>query len=256
MIDGTPARARRLPAFVALCLQCAVATAGSIQINPIRIELSAAQPSATLTLRNNDPAGSPPAILQVDSHRWTQADSQTDTLEPAAELKATPPLFTLPPGGEQIVRIGLPGGVRTSAVETSYRLIVQQVPQQAPSSSAGLQVLLRFSIPVFVLPADASASGHIEWSLEHDGSALSLSARNSGSRHLRLDGLELRQTRDGGVLPLRFTPRYVLPGALRSWRIEATDGQTLPAAGERLKLKALAGQTTLEADLTIGAPAR
>lgn len=256
MDDGTPARARRLLIFVALCLLCTGAAANNIQINPIRIELSAGQPSATLTLRNNDPAGSPPAVLQVDSHRWTQADSQTDTLEQTAELKATPPLFTLPPGGEQIVRIGLPGGVRTAPAEISYRLIVQQVPTQTPSTTAGLQVLLRFSIPVFILPADPAAAGRIEWSLQPHGDALELSARNSGSRHLRLDGLELRHARDGGTLPLRFTPRYVLPGALRSWRIEAADGRPLPTAGERLLLKALTGQSTLEADLTIGAPAR
>src|ERR1700687_3963228 len=77
--------------------------AGSLSVTPIRVELSSAQRSVALTVRNE---GDQPTVVQAQLVAWSQVDNE-DRLEPTIDLLASPPIFTVAPGASHIVRIAL-----------------------------------------------------------------------------------------------------------------------------------------------------
>ncbi|MDA8656068.1 fimbria/pilus periplasmic chaperone [Luminiphilus sp.] len=85
-----------------------------------------------LTVRND---GTEPASLQMEMLNWSQAQGQ-DVLTPTRELLANPPIFTVPAGGSQLVRVGLrraPDGQR----ELTYRIVLQELPPPPKSRFYG-----------------------------------------------------------------------------------------------------------------------
>ena len=100
-----------------------VAKAASFGVSPVRVTLSESQSMGALTVRND---GTEPASLQMEMLNWSQAQGQ-DVLTPTRELLANPPIFTVPAGGSQLVRVGLrraPDGQR----ELTYRIVLQELP--------------------------------------------------------------------------------------------------------------------------------
>lgn len=130
MRTSTPIRKRVLSPLLALTvLATGTAHAGSIQLTPVRVNLSDAAKVAVLTVRNT---GSEKSVMQVTLKKWT-LDGGTDTYQQSQDLVITPVTFRLAPGAQQIVRVGL----RNSAAplnEGAYRMLVEEVP--APMSSA------------------------------------------------------------------------------------------------------------------------
>lgn len=112
------------------CMAAASAAAGSFSVAPTRIELGAGQQTAVMTLHNQDTAG--PLTIQASLVGWTQTGGE-DAYAPTRELLATPPVFTIPPGGEQIVRIALR---RTADAirELPYRIFFQETSRSLPRS--------------------------------------------------------------------------------------------------------------------------
>ena len=56
-----------------------------------------------LTVRND---GTEPVSMQLEVLNWSQ-EAGKDVLTPSRELLANPPIFTVPAGGSQLVRVGL-----------------------------------------------------------------------------------------------------------------------------------------------------
>src|SRR5690349_2986499 len=79
------------------------AAAGSIAVNPVRVSLTASNVSGALVVRNS---GADASVVQLQVLSWSQQDGQ-DVYVPTKELLATPPIFTVPAGGSQTVRVGL-----------------------------------------------------------------------------------------------------------------------------------------------------
>ena len=108
------------------------AAASSLSVAPIRVELSSAARTAVVTLRNQEDA---PVVVQARPAAWTQRDEQ-DQLEDTRDVLVTPPLFTVPPKGQQVLRIALlrepdPGR------ELDYRLVLSEVPTAAAAETTG-----------------------------------------------------------------------------------------------------------------------
>src|SRR5690606_31082397 len=99
-----------------------LASAATLQISPVSIELGPDEPGAAVTLRN---PGSTPMFGQLRVYAWDQQDGQ-DVLAPTQSLAASPPLLQVPPGSEQLVRI-----VRTGAAEagkeSAYRILIDEI---------------------------------------------------------------------------------------------------------------------------------
>lgn len=200
------------------------ARAADLQVSPVSLEISAAEQSQAIFLSNN---GKTVLRAQVRVQQWTQADD-SDQLLPTRDVIASPPIVEIAPGGKQMVRI-----VRLqpapAAQERTYRLIIDELPgnesASAPAAS-GLQFLLRYSVPVFVLPvtleapqANVSMSGlsALSASVKPEGQTSVLRVHNSGSRRIKLsqltlvDGLGQRAALAPGLLG------YVLADQRMQW---------------------------------------
>jgi fimbrial chaperone protein len=216
------------------------AAAGTFSIAPVRVELAGSERTAVLTVHNDDAA---PLVVQVSTLNWTQAGGEEATA-PTRELLATPPVFTLPPNGEQIVRVALrrePDATR----ELDYRLLLAEVPQAADKDFTGLRVALRLSIPVFV-KASSSAAAQLRWNARWlpDG-GLSVSATNEGLTHQQVSDFTLHFA--GSESPARgVVSRYVLPGSTVTWKIAPPAGVAHDAA---ISIRGASDQGDFQADV-------
>lgn len=231
--------ARGLAFFIGLA---GVAHAGSISVSPVRATLTAGQPVSALTVRNT---GDEPAVVQLEAVGWSQANGK-DVYDATRELLATPPIFTVPPGGSQVVRIGLrraPDAQR----ELTYRLFLQEVPPPPSPGFRGLRMALRIGVPVFVLPK-TQARPLTEWQVRRaaDGK-LRVSVTNTGTAHIQVANFRLVPAR-GEPIPVQQVAAYVLPGQQRAWLI-GDDGQ-LPE-GMPLKLRAQTDAGDVDAELAV-----
>jgi fimbrial chaperone protein len=220
------------------------ASAGTFTISPLRVDLSRATSTAVLSVRNEDAAE---VVVQVEALEWRQADGE-DVLEASRDLVASPMVFTLPAGGQQLLRVAL-RRAPDAARELSYRLVLQEVPQAARPGFTGLQVALRLSLPVFVA-ADAPTHAPLAWTLERatDG-ALTVSARNAGQSHERVLGFSLMPDAGGPALE-QAVAAYVLPGQTRRWRLPGTTDSTVAPGATRYVLRGRTDAGEFETSLT------
>lgn len=210
--------------FLAAALAQPAATAASLQISPIRLDLPPGQAAAVLTLRNR---GSLPLNAQVRVFRWTQ-DAEGDHLEPATALVASPPIVQIPADGEQLVRVVLTQPPAANAGEQAYRLLIDELPNRRPQTLTGVTMQLRYSVPVFV-NAMADAPPKLSAALRRDGDKTVLVVRNADARHAQLSGVSIewsdgtRSEITAGLLG------YALAGATRSWPVAAAHAaNTMP----------------------------
>jgi fimbrial chaperone protein len=126
------------------CMLAGEVHAASLEVSPVIVTLAPGQTATTIVTTNR---GDMPSTMQVRIYRWTQA-GDADDLAPTVDIVVSPPIFTVPAGGSQTVRLLLRGG-SAAAGERSYRLVMDEVP---PAAAAGRQVTfaLRQSLPVFV----------------------------------------------------------------------------------------------------------
>ncbi|MGA9795851.1 MAG: fimbria/pilus periplasmic chaperone [Rhizomicrobium sp.] len=196
-------------AGVALLASAAsAAPAKTLEVAPTTLELTAGQPGL-LYVANHSAS---PVTVQIDVYDWRQA-ANADRLVLSDSAFVSPPLTTIAPGERQIVRVLATPDAR--AQETSYRLRVSDLPDRA-DTSGGVQVLLQFSIPVFVRGAKNDSA--LTWTATQSGTTLELAAHNTGDRTLKLAGLRVTSGSDAAsVAPDRVT--YILPDASHVWDI-------------------------------------
>jgi fimbrial chaperone protein len=208
---------------LALCLAAADVPAGSFQVNPIRVDVAKGATTAAMTVRND---GDDAVVIQASLLSWAQDESGQDVYAPTNEALVTPPIMTIPPGGEQIVRVGLRRQADPQR-ELTYRLYLAEVPPPPKPGFTGLQVALRVGVPVFVPPL-APVIRRLEWSAQiaADG-AIRLGAQNTGNTHVQVTDFELGVPGAGEPLAHQTALAYVLAGQRRLW--------TLPVPADRVK---------------------
>lgn len=219
--------------------------AGSFGISPLRVELSPAVPTGVLTVRNDGPQ---PVVVQARPMLWQQAAGQ-DELSETRELLVSPAVFTIEPGGSQLLRVALrrePDPRR----ELSYRLLLEEVPQQVAPDFNGLTVALRLSLPVFVAPP-VDSRAELAWSAARTAAgALAVTARNDGNAHLQIRSFTLGEAGAAQPAARQVVASYLLPGQTRTWTFARAPG----AAGfpARLRLLGESDRGAIEAELTTG----
>ena len=187
--------------------------AGGLTVIPVSFEMAPGRMTAILTIQNHT---SREVDFQVRPYAWDQSGGP-DRLTATDELVVSPPLGTVPIGGEQVVRLVLRQPAQGQ--ETTYRILVDEVPP--PRQPGVVNFALRLSIPVFVEPA-AREAPKVRWSVQSDAGAYYLVAVNSGGRHEAFRDMAL--TAGGRPIPLeQNVSPYVLPRATRRWRILSTD---------------------------------
>jgi fimbrial chaperone protein len=219
---------------VAGLLLSSVATAGSLEVSPISIEVTAPAQATVVRVRNLAKA---PIVTQLRVFRWHQVDG-VDRLEPSTDVVVSPPMATLAAGAEQTVRLIRTGGARSQG-EDAYRLVVDELPQAPTLRSGSVAVVVRHSLPVFFRPPGEDRAS-LSWKFETRNGRDALVAHNAGLRRMRIAALSLR---DEGGQTVQVAPGlagYVLSGS--TMRFE------LPVASRKLARKSL----TIQAQGDVG----
>jgi fimbrial chaperone protein len=244
---SNPARfaARFAAAWMLYLAAASQAAAGNFSVSPVRVDLSAAQPTAVITVHNNDSA---PLLVQAATLSWTQPSGE-ESYADTRDILATPTVFTLPPDGDQIVRVALRRGVDMSR-ELSYRILLSEVPQAAREGFTGLRVALRLSLPIFIKPS-AEARADVAWQAKRNADgALLVSASNKGTAHLQITDFELLFADQPEPTKVAVT-RYVLPGSTVTW-----NARTPPAASHATsaRIRGFSSSGEFQADVSIVGP--
>ena len=204
--------------------------AAVLQLAPIPIEIQAPQSAAVLNLGNRSSAD---VALQTRVFRWTQEQGE-DRLTPTTDVVVSPPITTVPAGKTLVVRV-----VRVSKQpaqsEETYRVLVDELPpEKRATKGQSLQILMRYSVPLFYTPAGAAAAeAPLAWRLQPAaGGALKLSATNPGSRRVRLSNLQLQDASGKALLaPGDQLSGYVLAGQAMQWTVKPAGTAAAPAKG-------------------------
>lgn len=223
----------------------ALAAAASLQVAPTRIELRPQQTSEALWLTNT---GTAPMQVQVRVYRWQQADGADQLLE-TSDIQPSPPVHDIAAGKQQLVRL-----VRTAPVAAeqlqAYRVVVDELPRLDPEAR-GMQFVLRYSVPLFLQPADADrrAPRLAARPLPMEDGSPGLEVRNEGDGFAQLSDVALGDPERPRIVRPGLVG-YVLPGQTMHWTLDIA---SLPeAATFSAKINGEPAQTPLPAT----APAR
>ena len=203
-----------IASLVVILLAADPSRAASLRVAPVLLDLTA--PSAATTLRVWNDAKRP-INVQVRVFRWTQRNGE-DAFAATDAVVASPPITTLVPGGENLIRIVRTSG-RPVQAEESYRLVVDELPDPARRPGGTVVLVVRHSIPVFFADPDASAAA-ASWAVERRGGGYVVTVRNTGAKRLRISNLTLGGSqpvaRRGGLVG------YVLGNSTARWFVPAT----------------------------------
>ncbi len=222
---------RAIACFFMLVVSVAVwatvpASAASLQVRPVLIDVAAPGAASTITLRS---LGEAPINAQIRVYRWTQQGGK-DRLVPTNDVVASPPFATLAPDTDYTVRI-----VRVikqpTVAEESYRLVIDEVPSASNSSGINVSFVMRYSIPVFFGTNRANES-NLQWTFRQKAGVASLEAINSGTCRIRLSSLTLTSQTGHKLSYGKGLVGYVLDHSSASWRVRgrlkgATPGSTV-----------------------------
>ena len=195
-----------------LCLQLlgAAAQAASISVSPIRADVPAPSQSASVTLRND---AAQPVNIQIRIFKWGLKNGE-DHYEESNDVVATPPVATVPPGGDALVRV-MRLDQRPVVGEEPYRLIVDEIPDANRVRNVGVNLAVRYAIPVFFLNGDA-VQPRLAWSVRNEGGKRMLVATNTGDKSSRISNLRI-----GGMTLRPGLAGYVLGHSTRMWPLPA-----------------------------------
>jgi fimbrial chaperone protein len=224
-----------------------VTSAGSFQVSPVRVQLTPSSPTAAVSVRNESQTES--VVLQLRAMDWKQ-ESGEDVYTASTELIATPPIFTIPPGGTQTVRVGLRKTNQTD-VQQTFRLYLTEVPPAPKEGFQGLQVALNIGIPIFVAPKSLTGTPPV-WraSVTTDGK-LALTATNASNAHVQILDAQIYDEKDGVAVAILAEPRYILAGQTTRWQLALT---RKPVGMLKLNVRTDGGSIETKVNLTATAP--
>jgi fimbrial chaperone protein len=202
----------RLLLAAATALLCATrAFAGNLEISPVNVEVVAPSAASTVTLKNT---GSEPVKMQARLFSWSQG-KQGENLSKTNAVVVSPPFVDLKPREQAVIRI-----VRLSkqplVQEESYRLLVDELPKKVTTPGTTIQMVMRYSVPVFFTAGQHSAAA-VEMGVQQSDGKLTIAISNKGSAHLKLSGMKATDAAGHVVSFGNGLNGYVLAGAANSF---------------------------------------
>jgi fimbrial chaperone protein len=187
--------------------------AANLQISPVMIQLRAGQGATGINMQN---LGEVAVYGQVRVYQWDQKDGD-DVLTPTQDVVASPPIIQIGAKSSQIIRL-----VRRSeqlpAGELTYRILIDEIPKDDGPAS-GVDIRLRYSVPMFVLPADDRGAPALAWAVFKKDGVWMLRVRNSGTQRAQIGALELSNAAGKQFEIASGLFGYVLAGKVREWRL-------------------------------------
>lgn len=187
-------------------------TAANLQISPVSITFKTGQTAAGITLQNQGDAS---VYGQVRAFAWSQRDGE-DVLTETADVLVSPPIIDVGPRAAQTIRL-VRRSVAPIASELSYRLLIDEIPRGGGPES-GVDILLRYSVPVFMVPNE-SAEPILDWSILRESGARYLAVSNRGRLHAQVGATRLDNQSGQQYELSNGLLGYVLPAQQRRWRL-------------------------------------
>ena len=213
------------------------AGAATLQISPVMVDMAPQQGASGITLRNPDAM---PVYGQVRVYAWEQRDGD-DVLLPTDEIQVSPPIIQVPPRSEQLVRL-VRASREPAAIEKSYRLVIDEIPDPSTPAVNGVVLRLRYSVPVFVAGATPEPRPELSWRAAREGKEWVLSLNNTGTRYAQVASLQVLDSGGKPVAEVDGLVGYALAQRQRQWRIPGR-----PQAPGPVRIKALINGGTISA---------
>ncbi len=247
---------RKAACLAALCamalLAPELAQAAQWNVDPVRVELSAEQQTAAIIVRNESDE---PSSIQIQAVVWSQLNGQ-DVYTPTRELLVSPPIATIPPKSDQVIRVALRRPADLTH-ELAYRINLQELPQplqpESGAGAGGVQVALRIGLPVFVQSQKGDAKPEMSWRVSRvSDNQLKIGVRNRGNAHVQISDFSLYAAGDAQPITGEAGSSYVLAGQEREWLLKTRSPQRI--VDGRIRLKAYTDADTVDAQLVLGRP--
>lgn len=171
-------------------------------IIPVTISLTPEKATELLTLHN---PGAQTVRLQLSVYNWDQRPDGQFKLTPTDDLVFYPPIVTIEPREDRIVRVG--AAVPFGEAEKTYRVLAEELPPPPEPAAPGaakqvrsrVVVLARVYLPVFLLPSAVVHAESITATGIQNG-RLSFRLKNDGNLHVIAGGPKVDGFGAGGKL--------------------------------------------------------
>ena len=208
--------ARFLFAGTVLLAAHVASRAGTLQVEPVLIDVTAPGAASTVTLCNE---GAAPINVQIRLFRWSQADGK-ENLEPTDDVVASPPAVTLAPKANYVARI-VRVTKRPINGEESYRVLIDQIPAPTQAQGHSVNLMVRYSIPVF-FGASERRNPAVAWTVAVSRNKVKVTAHNTGERRIRIAALNIKDAKGKTVSFGKGLVGYVLGNSTVGWTVPAS----------------------------------
>ena len=192
--------------------------AASLQVAPISVSFSPQEKAKEIWLTNTSER---PIRAQTRVLIWSQVSGQ-DQVNPTRDLVASPSITEIKAGEQQLIRI-IRIAPQNTAVEQTYRLLIDELPSSGQADAqTGLQLLLQYSIPVFIQPTDSIAMRNgltllNQVSFQYQNQQLIV--QNNAKSHIRMSELTYINPNGERIPLINGLVGYALAGQTMRWDI-------------------------------------
>ena len=192
--------------------------AASLQVAPISVAFSPQEKAKEIWLTNTSER---PIRAQTRVLIWSQVVGQ-DQVNPTRDLVASPSITEIKAGEQQLIRI-IRIAPQNTAVEQTYRLLIDELPSSGQADAqTGLQLLLQYSIPVFIQPTDSIAMrngltllNQVNFQYQNQ----QLIVKNNAKSHIRISELTYINPNGERIPLINGLVGYALAGQSMRWDI-------------------------------------
>ena len=192
--------------------------AASLQVAPISVAFSPQEKAKEIWLTNTSER---PIRAQTRVLIWSQVVGQ-DQVNPTRDLVASPSITEIKAGEQQLIRI-IRIAPQNTAVEQTYRLLIDELPSSGQADAqTGLQLLLQYSIPVFIQLTDSIAMrngltllNQVNFQYQNQ----QLIVKNNAKSHIRISELSYINPNGERIPLINGLVGYALAGQSMRWDI-------------------------------------
>ena len=191
--------------------------AGSVRISPVQVDFVDQDKSASIMLSNESIN---PNNLQIRVFKWEQDAIGTDQLLATNEIAVSPSIVNMQSNGVNNIRLVRINNTQVQS-EQAYRIIVDELPKPIDSRkvSNGLQVLVRSSLPLFVV--NSKNISDLKAQLISVDNKIFVHVENIGTRHILLQELSVfdKHTSQKYKINVNTVNGYLLAGKSKQYEI-------------------------------------
>ena len=198
--------------------------AGSIRISPVQLDLVDDTKSSSLTILNQATSSS---NLQIRVFKWQQKPNGEDQLTETNDIAISPPALKMAASNSYNIRVVKTQNI-DNTVEQAYRIIIDELPTPNDSRKVetGLQVLVRSSIPLFVVNKNAVAN--LSAKIIQQDQENYVEVKNTGTRHELIQNLSVKDltTQQEIQIPINTINGYLLAGTTKRFSFKNTQANS------------------------------